>query len=98
MHRRKAAFVMMRFSERQQLIAIRMLADRWATHNLPEVRPCYVVHAMMAFVAAGRPAAAMRLAEALPSSQGNEASRRRLPTLVSARVTSARYTRSCQRR
>ena len=29
----------------------------------------------MAFVAAGRPAAAMRLAEALPSSQGNEASR-----------------------
>jgi hypothetical protein len=29
---------------------------------------------MMAFVAAGRPASAMRLAEALPSSQGNESS------------------------
>jgi hypothetical protein len=29
---------------------------------------------MMAFVAAGRPAAAMRLAEVLPSSQGNESS------------------------
>jgi hypothetical protein len=52
----------------------RLLADRWATHNLPEVRPFYVVHAMMAFVAAGRPAAAMRLAEALPSSQSNESS------------------------
>jgi hypothetical protein len=53
----------------------RLLADRWATYNLPEVRPFYVVHAMMALVAAGRPAAAMRLAEALPSNQGNEASR-----------------------
>src|SRR5262249_34347574 len=53
----------------------RLLADRWTTHNLPAVRPFYVVHAMMAFVAAGRPAAARRLAEALPSSQGNEASR-----------------------
>jgi tetratricopeptide (TPR) repeat protein len=52
----------------------RFLADRWAMHNLQEVRPFYVVHAMMAFVAAGRPAAAMRLVEALPSSQGNEAS------------------------
>jgi tetratricopeptide (TPR) repeat protein len=52
-----------------------LLADRWATHNLPEVRPFYVVHAMMAFVAAGRPAAAMRLAEALANSQGNKASR-----------------------
>jgi hypothetical protein len=52
----------------------RLLADRWATHNLPELRPFYVVHAMMAFVAAGRPASAMRLAEALPSSRGNQAS------------------------
>jgi len=53
----------------------RLLTDRWATHDLPKVRPFYVVHAMMAFVAAGRPAAAMRLAEALANSQGNKASR-----------------------
>ena len=33
-----------------------------------------MLHAMMAFVAAGRPAAAMRLAEALPVSNGSEAS------------------------
>jgi tetratricopeptide (TPR) repeat protein len=52
----------------------RLLADRWAKGNLVEARPFYVVHAMMAFVAAGLPAAAMRLAEALPSAQGNEAS------------------------
>jgi hypothetical protein len=52
----------------------RLLADRWAMHNLADARPFYVVHAMMAFVAAGRPAAAMRLAEALPNSHGDEAS------------------------
>jgi tetratricopeptide (TPR) repeat protein len=52
----------------------RLLANRWAMHNLAEVRPFYVVHAMMAFVAAGRPAAATRLAETLPSIHGNEAS------------------------
>jgi tetratricopeptide (TPR) repeat protein len=45
----------------------RLLADRWARHNLAEARPFHVVHAIMAFVAASRPAAAMRLAEALPS-------------------------------
>ena len=43
-------------------------------HNLADARPFYVVHAMMAFVAAGRPAAAMRLAEALPSTHGQNAS------------------------
>jgi hypothetical protein len=52
----------------------RLLADQWAMHNLAEARPFYVVHAMMAFVAAGRPAAAMRLAEALPSMHGHKAS------------------------
>ena len=52
----------------------RLLADRWARHNLADARPFYVVHAMMAFVAAGRPAAAVRLAEALPASNGNDAS------------------------
>jgi AraC-like DNA-binding protein len=45
----------------------RPLADRWATHNLADARPFYVVHAMMAFAAAGRTAAALRLLEALPS-------------------------------
>jgi tetratricopeptide (TPR) repeat protein len=52
----------------------RLLADRWAMHNLAEARPFYVVHAMMAFIAAGRPAAAMRLAEALPGTHGRNAS------------------------
>src|SRR5262249_47194939 len=52
----------------------RLLADRWAMHNLADARPFYVVHAMMAFVAGGRPAAAMRFAEALPSTHGDEAS------------------------
>ena len=52
----------------------RLLADRWAMHNLADARPFYVVHAMMAFVAAGRPAAAMRLAEALRSTHDHEAS------------------------
>src|SRR5262249_10151808 len=52
----------------------RLLADRWAMHNLADARPFYVVHAMMAFVAAGRPAAAMHLAEALPRSHGHKAS------------------------
>jgi tetratricopeptide (TPR) repeat protein len=45
----------------------RPLADRWATHNLADARPFYVVHAMMAFAAAGRTATALRLLEALPS-------------------------------
>jgi hypothetical protein len=35
--------------------------------NLADARPFYVVHAMMAFAAAGRTAAALHLAEALPS-------------------------------
>ena len=45
----------------------RPLADRWTMHNLADARPFYAVHAMMAFAAAGRTAAALRLAEALPS-------------------------------
>jgi tetratricopeptide (TPR) repeat protein len=45
----------------------RPLADRWAMHNLADARPFYVVHAMMAFAAAGRTTVALRLAEALPS-------------------------------
>jgi tetratricopeptide (TPR) repeat protein len=52
----------------------RLLADRWATHNLADARPFYVVHATIAFIAAGRPASAMRLTQALPSTHGNEGS------------------------
>jgi len=52
----------------------RLLADRWAMHNLAGARPFYLVHAMMAFVASGRPTAAIRLAEALESTRGNGAS------------------------
>jgi hypothetical protein len=44
----------------------RQLADRWARHSLTEARPFYAVHAMMAFAAAGRKAAALRLIETLP--------------------------------
>ena len=52
----------------------RLLAGRWATHNLADARPFHVVHAMMAFAAAGRTAAAVRLAEALPHADINETS------------------------
>jgi hypothetical protein len=42
-------------------------------NNLAEARTFYVMHAMMAFAAAGRTAAATRLAEALPSTSSNKA-------------------------
>ena len=44
----------------------RVLADRWEMQTLAGARPFYVVHAMMAFAAAGRAAAAARVFEALP--------------------------------
>ena len=44
----------------------RLLADRWARHNLVGIRPFYAVHTMMAFASAGYAAAALRLFEALP--------------------------------
>lgn len=43
----------------------RLLADRWETHSLAGARPFYVVHAIMAFAATGRTAAAARALEAL---------------------------------
>jgi hypothetical protein len=43
----------------------RLLADRWEAQPLAGARAFYVVHAMMAFVAAGRTAAAGRLFETL---------------------------------
>jgi len=39
----------------------RSLADRWETQTLADMRPFYIVHAMMAFAATGRQAAAQRM-------------------------------------
>ena len=39
----------------------RSLADRWETQTLADMRPFYIVHAMMAFAASGRQAAAQRM-------------------------------------
>ena len=44
----------------------RVLADRWGMQTLAGARPFHVVHAMMAFAAAGRRAAAARVFETLP--------------------------------
>jgi tetratricopeptide (TPR) repeat protein len=44
----------------------RQLADRWEAHTLAGARPFYVVHAVMAFAATGRSAAAARALHALP--------------------------------
>jgi tetratricopeptide (TPR) repeat protein len=52
----------------------RLLANRWASCNLAEARPFYAVHAMMAFAAAGRTAAALHVVEALPRVAIDEAS------------------------
>ena len=52
----------------------RLLADRWARHNLAGTRPFYAVHAMMAFASAGYTAAALRLFETLPRTVIDEAS------------------------
>jgi hypothetical protein len=51
-----------------------LLADHWEMQRLDSAGPFYVVHAMMAFAAAGRTAAAARLVEALPDSDTNGAS------------------------
>jgi hypothetical protein len=52
----------------------RALADRWEMHSLNGVRPFYIVHAMMAFTAAGRTTAAARVLEALPHADTSGAS------------------------
>jgi tetratricopeptide (TPR) repeat protein len=44
----------------------RALADCWEMQDLADARPFYVVHAMMAFAAAGRTAAAARVFDSLP--------------------------------
>ena len=50
------------------------LADRWEAQTLAGTRPFFVVHAMMAFAAAGRTAAAARVFEALPRIDGTSTS------------------------
>jgi tetratricopeptide (TPR) repeat protein len=52
----------------------RLLANRWKMHMHADARPFYVVHAMMAFAAAGRAAAAARLVEGLPRTDTYKAS------------------------
>jgi tetratricopeptide (TPR) repeat protein len=52
----------------------RRLADRWEVQTLTGARPFYVVHAMIAFVAAGRTAVAARALEALPRPDSDAAS------------------------
>src|SRR5262249_10801560 len=52
----------------------RQLADRWEVQTLAGARPFYVVHAMMAFVAAGRATAVARVFQALPRTNSNAAS------------------------
>jgi tetratricopeptide (TPR) repeat protein len=52
----------------------RLLADSWEMQTLTGARPFYVVHAMMAFAAAGRTAAAARVFEELPHVDASGAS------------------------
>ena len=47
-----------------------LLADSWETQELTGARPFYVVHAMMAFAAAGRTAAAR--ASLVPAARRHE--------------------------
>jgi hypothetical protein len=49
----------------------RQLANHWEAQVLSGARPFYVVHAMMAFAAAGRATAIKRVFAALPSTNGN---------------------------
>jgi hypothetical protein len=51
-----------------------MLASRWEMQTLTDARSFYIVHAMMAFAAAERAAAAARLVEALPITDLDETS------------------------
>jgi tetratricopeptide (TPR) repeat protein len=52
----------------------RVLADRWAMRDLAGARAFFVLHAMMAFTAAGRPSAVVRLAKARLGTGVNHAS------------------------
>ena len=51
-----------------------LLADRWEMQTLAGARPFYVVHAMMAFNAAGRTSAVAHVFEALPHTDTSGAS------------------------
>jgi hypothetical protein len=52
----------------------RDLADRWERQSLAGVRPFFVIHAMIAFAAAGRTTAAARALAALPRVSTNDVS------------------------
>jgi tetratricopeptide (TPR) repeat protein len=52
----------------------RQLADNWEMQTLTGARPFYSVHAIMAFAAAGRTAAAARIFEGLPHADTSAAS------------------------
>ena len=51
----------------------RRLADRWETASLSGARPFYIVHAIMAFAATGRTAAAAQAFAALPHADAGSA-------------------------
>lgn len=53
----------------------RRLADQWEQAPLGQARPFFRIHAMMAFAADGRRAAATRLLASLPRIEGREAAR-----------------------
>jgi tetratricopeptide (TPR) repeat protein len=61
-----------------------VLADRWEMQRLAGAAPFYIEHAMMAFAAAGRTAAAAGLVEALPHVDSNGGSSS-LPEIALAR-------------
>jgi tetratricopeptide (TPR) repeat protein len=50
-----------------------VLADRWQMRTLVGVRPFYIAHAIMAFAAVGRTAAAQRAFDALPQNGTDQA-------------------------
>ena len=66
------------------------LADLWTSQSLAEIRPFYAVHAMMAFAAAGRTAAALQLIETLPHAEVHEAS-----SLIPDRQLHRRFAKHC---
>jgi tetratricopeptide (TPR) repeat protein len=57
----------------------RLLADRWEMRTLAGARAFYIAHAMMAFAAAGRAAAAARMLEALPAADAANATSAPMP-------------------
>jgi tetratricopeptide (TPR) repeat protein len=67
----------------------RELADRWERQSLAGVRPFFVIHAMIAFAAAGRTAAAARAFAALPRIDTSDASAPLLEKVLAAPLCEA---------